>query len=272
MKISISFIFLAIILLQSCIKVENSKQVILIKKCNVARFCNFELAEANIRLTTDLLGKEHVQILDKQPIVRKSTNIHWNVPNGNLADSQTLVETGLDACENDSCSNTSNPTGYHFPNSGIYTVSASGTITLSDGSIQTVDKQTPVEIFDAPTQVTYSMPDGSTISATEAAAAFTNVPFNGHIAQVIGNNTNKTLTFICENNFYIEPVAIDLKNGNSQNADNWKTIQVSNLPVTSFFNGNSWSAVSALTVAANNAKVLGLPGVNTGVVCGELVE
>jgi len=245
------------------------------KLCNF-QTCSFEIVEADIDVTTNFLGKESVHIIKSKPITTKAIDLRWDIPaiaddKARFASVEQMSGARLPACEGGVCDFDKNPTGVFFDASRDYVVSIVGSITLPNGNVVDINDSTDVSISEFPTQVTYNMPNGSTITATDAAAAFaaSTSKLQDNVGQVIGSGgTNGTLTFICKDGYFVDPIAVDLADGNSQTRFSWTQI-VTEAP-TPVFNGTNWESIG-ITISAVNNEILPLPTGNdwaTGIDCG----
>ncbi|AIT09891.1 hypothetical protein LO80_07870 [Candidatus Francisella endociliophora] len=241
--------------LNSCIKTEDEIRVELLKQC-INNLCSFQLVESRVRVSTDILGKEHIQTLSQKPLSGLLSSVEWSFPgDSNQTTSSALTAVGLPACQTDSCSDIDNPTGRDFGTSwGSQDISVTGTATLSNGKVVNINESSSFYVF--PTQITYDMPTGSTITATEAASLFANASaaVKDNIAEVIGNGgTDGTLTFICKEGYFMDPNAIGLANGaQPQSRFSWPDIETE--APTPAFNGTYWEQIGYIE-AANNAEL-----------------
>lgn len=252
--------------LSGCIKTENDTRVLFIKKC-INNLCSFQLVEANVQVSSDVLGKEHVHVLSQQPLEALSSNIQWVFGGGSQPTSAQMTASGLPACGNDDCSETSNPTGRDFGTDwGQKTVSVTGSVKMSNGKTLNIDESSSFYVF--PTQVTYQMPAGSTITAEEAAALFNSSEFKGELQSVIGTGgVNGTLTFICKDGEFMAPSALNLSPNQVGFRTSWEREGIlTELPTPTFYaSSNSWGSLIGIAVANNSSFSGGVTGADCGV-------
>ncbi|MED7818392.1 MULTISPECIES: DUF3281 family protein [unclassified Francisella] len=163
-----TFIAIISIGLTSCINKQETKELKIVSEC-AENICHIELAQVDVLKTTDMLGKTSEKILSKTSLNNKNDSLEWSISGGNYATAQQMSDNNLPSCENDTCSSTSNPTGYVFPvGAGSHYISVSGTVTLPDGATRTVSQSSDV-IVEAPnikTQITLTGGDYSQIPAS----------------------------------------------------------------------------------------------------------
>lgn len=259
------FVFITAVL-SSCVQENRSSKEIVIQKICGARACSFELVEADVLLQTNFLGKQRKKVLQTHVLdTQDNSSLIWRLSVGSsFATSEQMI--GLPACENDQCSPSANPTGVFFEDPGGFSIEVSGRVTLSDGTVVDVDKSTDIIIDEFPTRLTYRMPSGSTMTAVEAATRFESFEYKDNVAEVIGQGgTDGTLTFICKEGTYIDPIAIGLAEGSSQNIGDWT--KITSVFPTPTFTGGSWHSLS-LVAAVNNADLLEEGVYQTGIDCG----
>ena len=201
--------------------------------------------------------------LRESPVRLVNDKIQWTATAGTLALEDAMTKAELPSCPNGDCTNEENPTGYTYSDSGSYPINVFGTVTLLDGTIKEVDQTINVSVESLPTQVTYSVPDNVSQSAEDIANLFISYSGDKHnVATVIGNNANKTLTFICAPDFYVAQVATTLQSGGpTQATDLWKPFVDSSGAAT--FTNSGWGN-NLFVVATNNSGFFG-----TGIGCGQ---
>ena len=268
-KKSLIIMLLGVTLLNSCTDSEKFTQLSIKQQCNSEKnICSSLLLEETILKTTNILGKTKIKIIETQPVT-VGEDFTW-VINGTaeLATSFNLTSNELPSCSSTLCVDSENPSGFTF-NKGSNSVGARGIVT-SGGKEVNLNSIPVAKVYTTedgipkhPTQVTYKMPTGSTMSATAAAAAFVSSGLTSELSAVIGDDTNSTLTFVCKSGEYIDPAAIGLAEGQSQLRGSWNIINTK-VP-TPYFNGSSWQDVQFIA-ALNNVSGDSVTG--TGADCG----
>ncbi|MBK2356642.1 DUF3281 family protein [Francisella hispaniensis] len=159
------------VLLASCGKTTTAKELRIIDNCTEAKdLCEFELTDAVVSRYTNILGKTIERVESKTPLHDSDIKgtITWNAPgSAALADNASLQSVLGVSCQDDKCTENSNPTAYKLA-AGSNTISVSGTVTV-DG--QTIDLATDVKPITEDTEAvenTYTfqkgdLPSGATI-------------------------------------------------------------------------------------------------------------
>ena len=207
-KLSIfSYALVSTLFLASCTG-STSSQLRITDNCDVGNtICAFELADVVVNSYTNLLGKTTERISRTTPVGEIVGSFTWIAYGGNIADNSALQSATGISCGGDTCSYSSNPTGFTF-NDGNHGVSISGRVIVNGRSVDlsTIPSVTIDTKAVLPMSVTYRTPSGSSLSATEIATIFAS--YNGdkyNVATVTGDNTTspQTLTFTCEAGYHV---------------------------------------------------------------------
>lgn len=260
----IFIVFLALIL-NSCIKVEDEKEFRIVKNCNNL-ICHVEFKQVDVRLTTDIIGRQSTQIVRETRLRNSASNIVWEAPGARSALSSEMVVANLPACETDQCSVNDNPTGFVFPKVGSFNIRITGSITLPNGDVKQIDESDDITIEDDTflTQIVYKAPRDSNKSATEIANLFSSAAFQGNVAQVIGNDGDNTLTFVCKPGYFIDPDAEEVSVGSVGVLGSWE--QITPERTAPIFRGSSdtWGAVNLIGSANDSQGTIAGTAINCG--------
>ncbi len=184
--------------LSSCIDNKESEEFKIISNC-VHSLCHIELMEVDVQEETDLLGHVSKKILRETPL-NDNSSLTWNIiSSGSYADNTTMITHNLPPCQNDTCTDTSNPTGYIFPTeTSTYNINVQGTVTLNDGSTKEINETSSITTETINTQVTFSYEDLD-LSSTTASGT--------HDSTGIAWTTDQvhSISFTCPSGYGIPP-------------------------------------------------------------------
>ena len=147
-------LLLSIVLVSSCAKHEYQNKLDVKQKCN-GLVCNLEVVDKNVLLTTDIIGSVEQKVLkttslkDLEDSGKYKSNVKWrpkDKEDSEIADNDVVLGQGLPPCENNDCTNTSNPTGIKFSSLGTKIVHVSGTLTKDDGKKEYINKNVSINI------------------------------------------------------------------------------------------------------------------------------
>lgn len=126
------------VLLASCGKTTTAKELRIVHQCTDNNdMCEFELTDAVVSRYTNMLGKTIERVESKTPLRDGDIKgvIRWDVPaSAELADNSEVQSALGVSCQDDKCTENSNPSAYNLP-SGTNIISVSGLVTVDDKEI-----------------------------------------------------------------------------------------------------------------------------------------
>ena len=255
----LSCVLSSITFITSCSESTSTSELRIADTCDAGNaICAFELTDTVVNHYINMLGKTTEHIVKTTSVNDIVGDITWVADGGDLADNAELqTETGM-SCENDTCTASSNPTGFTFADNGNHSVSIYGNVVVNGVAVDlsTVPGVT-VDTESVSNAVTYATPTGTT--ARNVANRFLNYAGNKHrVASVSANESAGTLTFVCEASYHVTQAQVDLAEGG----------QISTVDVPGgdgyvyYTPGAGWGQIQSL-VAVNNRNL------TTGVGCIE---
>ncbi|WP_172106542.1 DUF3281 family protein [Allofrancisella frigidaquae] len=144
-----SVVLLSAIFLSGCGSSENVNKYDIVTDCR-GEVCSIAVDNIDLIRYTTVLGKTIDHIIKEEPSQNSKDNIVWVINDGQYATNTQLSNHNLIECANQTCTDTSNPTGYVFDSLGLKEISVSGIIVNSNGSTQEINlsKSFSVEMGD----------------------------------------------------------------------------------------------------------------------------
>ena len=182
------------------------------------KIVSLSVVDQNKQIYTNVLGKKSIVSQQDTLVDPKDykTNIQWavssNANGGNWPSNSDMIAAGFDSCENEVCTSSSNPTGWHEQNAGQLSIHVKGEITDPSGNRHTLNVN-PIYIDNDDlgatrlSTVKFQLPGGATsITSGNSGVA----PTSGISYSV---DKDGIVTFICPTGFGVVTGAKTLQSG-----------------------------------------------------------
>jgi len=181
--------------LSSCEKAEQVQEPKIVQQCN-GLVCSFAIEDDTLQRYTNLLGKSTDRVVKRTQLKGAQDSVTWIIQGGGKeANNTQLLDRGLTPCsvdDGDTCSLTSNPTGWVFKSTDPQEVSVSGTIVNADGTTREITKETTVDLSVGVPTVKITKDNAGELNYTfEADPADTGIPTDAKYTWTVDGRDEK---------------------------------------------------------------------------------